>query len=177
MHFLLVSGSPVKGIAITPKKQGAWRTASNRPQLQYAPERRSCQGLVVRIQIVRFVSRTGTESTKSETETVPLFAGMRTSTCHTPEIDPGNATAETTVAARPPPNVIGRFKGMPGFGLTEPVTGAGTVTPRPARKILTTEPATAGFEHVLREPSLLKASGKNPSGYPRRTRSHFSRSA
>ena len=85
---------------------------------------------------------------------------MRTSTCQTPEIDPGNAMAETTVAARPPPNVIGRFKGVPGFGLTDPVTGAGTVTPRPSRKILTTEPTRAGLAHALREPSLLKASGR-----------------
>src|ERR1039457_7440213 len=123
--------------------------------------------------MVRFVSRTGTESTKSETGIPPVwFAGMRRSTCQTPEIDPGSATADTTVAASPPPNVIGRFKGMPGLGLTEPVTGAGTVTPRPARKILTTEPAGAGFEHVLGEPSLLKASGKNPSSYPRTDRAH-----
>jgi hypothetical protein len=127
--------------------------------------------------MVRPVSRTGTESTKSETGIAPRFAGVRTSTCQTPEIAPGNATAETTVAAKPPPNVIGRLKGVPGLGLTEPVTGAGTVTPRPARKILTTEPATAGFKHVFGEPSLLKASGKGPGGNPRRIRSHFARSA
>jgi hypothetical protein len=46
MHFLLISGSPVKGIAITPQKQGVWRTASNRPQLHYAPEGGICQGLL-----------------------------------------------------------------------------------------------------------------------------------
>ena len=91
-----------------------------------------------------------------------MFTGMRTSTCQTPEIAPGNATAETTVAAKPPPRVIGRFRGVPGFGLIEPVTGAGAVTPRPARKILTTEPEGAGFKHVFGEPSLLKASGRGP---------------
>src|ERR1019366_10569680 len=114
--------------------------------------------------MVRFVSRTGTESTESETGIAPVwFAGMRRSTSQTPEIDPGSTTADTTVAASPPPNVIGRFKGMPGLGLTEPVTGAGTVTPRPARKILTTEPTIAGLEQVFREPSLLKARGR---GWP-----------
>src|ERR1035437_2280110 len=101
MHFLLISGSPVKGIAITPLKTRGLENGVNRPQLHYAPEGGICQGLVTRIQMVRFVSRTGTESTKSETGIGPRFAGVRTSTCQTPEIDPGNATAETTVAALP----------------------------------------------------------------------------
>src|ERR1017187_2678297 len=42
--------------------------------------------------MVRFVSRTGTESTNSEIGIAPpWFKGMRTSTCQTPEIEPGNS--------------------------------------------------------------------------------------
>jgi len=84
------------------------------------------------------------------------------STCQTPEMDPGSAVAETTVAAKPLPNVIGRFKGVPGAGLVAPVTREGVVTPRPERKSLTTEPALTGLEQVLRVPSLLRASGIGP---------------
>ncbi len=35
-------------------------------------------------------------------------------------------------------NVIGKFSGTPGYGVTAPVTGAGEVTPSPSRKIVTT---------------------------------------
>jgi hypothetical protein len=64
-------------------------------------------------------------------------------TCQTPEIAPGIAETETTVAT---------------FALT---TG-GEVTPRPLRNSVTIEPAEARFRQVLTEPSGLKASGNIP---------------
>ena len=54
------------------------------------------------VQIVRFVSRTGTESTEGEIVIAPpRSTGRRKSTCQVPEIDPGSAIAETTVAVFP----------------------------------------------------------------------------
>src|SRR4029077_4592147 len=43
-----------------------------------------------------------------------------------------------------------------------PVNWVGEVTPNPSRNMVTTEPAAAGFRHVLSEPSGLKASGNSP---------------
>src|ERR1700733_3784718 len=47
-------------------------------------------------------------------------------------------------------------------GLTTPVDCAGLLTPRPFRKIVTTEPAAAGFEQLFCVPSPLSARGCKP---------------
>src|ERR1019366_942383 len=88
----------------------------------------------------------------------PQGGGPFMDTCQTPAIDPGASTAGNMS----PPEVMGRFRATPGFAFTEPVTGAGSVTPRPPKNIVTTVPALARLPHVLREPSLLKASGTGP---------------
>src|SRR5580658_6307200 len=116
-------------------------------------------------QIVKLPSRKGTPLTESPTGTAPVsFVGIRIPTCQTPEIEPGAANADATDWF-PSSRVIGRFRGVPGFGVIAPVTGAGEVTPSPFRKIVTTEPGAAGFVHVLGEPSGLKASGSDPPLY------------
>src|SRR5579872_3877778 len=83
-------------------------------------------------------------------------------TCQTPEMEPGTAEAETTVADSPPANVNGRFKGWPGFGVIAPVACAGEVPPRPSRKIWTTDPGAVGFAHEFLVPSALNANGSGP---------------
>jgi hypothetical protein len=111
-------------------------------------------------------SRSGIESTANERASAPAgLVAVKTLTCQTPEIDPGRAAAETTVAVVPAESVTGRFNGVPGLALMLPVTGAGTVTPRPFRKIDTTEPAAAGFVQVFREPSLFSANAIGPPLY------------
>jgi hypothetical protein len=109
------------------------------------------------------VSRTGTEPTEREIGIAPvLVAGKSKSTCQTPEIDPGEAVAETIVPPVWLTIVTGRFKGTPGFEFTEPVVGEGAVTPRPSRKILTGDPTAAGLVQPLRVPSGFNARGSGP---------------
>jgi hypothetical protein len=80
-------------------------------------------------------------------------------------MEPGAANADTTVAGNPPPNVIGRFKGVPGLGVIAPVACGNGATPRPSRKICTSDPGSAGFVQEFLVPSALNASGIGPPLY------------
>jgi hypothetical protein len=107
-------------------------------------------------QITKFVSRTDTcwppTCTLSDIGIEPVpFGFISSSTCHTPEIDPTSALADTTATGSAPP----------GLAFNPPVT-AGPITPRPYISTVTVELIGAGLKQVFCDPSLLKASGNGP---------------